>query len=75
MLLKTLSLIKAVKTKEELVASFNKEESDMFSKTEDGEYGLLKAINVTGIDDELFVDYHNKLRLSTNERIKEIHFG
>ena len=67
--------IKAVKTKEELVASFNKEESDMFSKTEDGEYGLLKAINVTGIDDELFVDYHNKLRLSTSERIKEIDFG
>lgn len=67
--------IKAVKTKEELVASFNNEESDMFSKTEDGEYGLLKAINVTGIDDELFVDYHNKLRLSTSERIKEIHFG
>ena len=67
--------IKAVKTKEELVASFNKEESDMFSKTEDGEYGLLKAVNVTGIEDELFTDYHNKLRLSTSDRLKEIDFG
>lgn len=67
--------IKTVKTKEELVASFNNEESDMFSKTEDDQYGLLKAINVTGIDAELFVDYHNKLRLSTSERIKEIDFG
>lgn len=67
--------IKTVKTKEELVASFNKEESDMFSKTENGEYGLLKAVNVTGIEDELFTDYHGKLRLSTSERIKEIDFG
>ncbi len=72
--LENFSIVKTVKTKEEVISSFENGEFDFFALTENGEYCLLKTINTTKIEDSVFQEYLEQIRAHTAERFTEYDF-